>query len=123
VPSQSKPHLAIRPPPPVSEGDLDRFATTGEVPSEASPSAPEPGRERPRTPAHGRAPSPEDAPSLHRTGLVKGRHTPLRRRTTFYLTPDTARRCVLLAAEHDVQMSEIAEKALRRYFKWLDRKG
>jgi hypothetical protein len=61
-----------------------------------------------------------DASEHHRTGLVLSRHAPLRRRTTFYLSPETARRCVLLAAEFDTQMSDIAEEALRRYFAQID---
>jgi hypothetical protein len=117
----ARPQLTVRPPPPVSAADMDRYAATGEVPQASPPSpAPEPNPassvlERIRL-ASGPPLTPVDFPDGHRTGLVLARRAPLRRRVTFYLSPEIARRCVMLAARMDIQMSEIAEEALQRFF-------
>jgi hypothetical protein len=128
MPSPSKPQLAVRPPPPVTACDLDRFAATGEVALGPGPAGQASATESRPIPLRLEGASEQtvsarpiaDSSEHHRTGLVLSRHAPLRRRTTFYLSPETARRCVLLSAEFDTQMSDIAEEALRRYFAQID---
>jgi hypothetical protein len=118
LPSQSKPAITLRRPPPADPARrtiVDKFVS-GDA-AEAAPAS----SERPAevandadTAASGAEATPARSPSSRR-GIVERRDGRVLRRLTVYLPPDLARTLVVRAAGEGVDVSELAEQAFREF--------